>query len=250
MVSAMVIQVRSKHLSLFLFAAALACGLSAETHAQVPQEPKTAKRAESTENVTPVFEDSEVKIVIPRGWRIVVSRPDSGLTLERSDYKLSIAHHTGHAGPVEGGRFLEAFDIPWPNVDDGSTCALYFDTDALPASRMLLFRTWIVDTSKTDVQKNCGIPKNLGHTTEEGDARDLNGERRWFGGYFTTAGGGYYFDSRGEGCGEKLYTLVSKATRPERLPVPDDPNLKRVIQQAIDLVDSIHYKRCRPSTMP
>ena len=68
--------------------------------------------------------------------------------MERSDYKLSIAYHAGHAGPVEGGRFLEAFDIPWPNVDDGSTCALYFDTDVLPASRVLLFKTLIVDTSK------------------------------------------------------------------------------------------------------
>jgi hypothetical protein len=145
----MVIQVRGKHLSLFLFVAALACGVSAKTHAQEPpQEPKTAKRPQPTGNDTPVFEDSEVKIVIPRGWRIVVRKPDSELVLERGDYKLSIAYHAGPAGPVEGGRFLEAFDIPWPNVDDGSTCALYFDTDVLPASRVLLFKTLIVDTSK------------------------------------------------------------------------------------------------------
>jgi hypothetical protein len=34
---------------------------------------------------------------------------------------------------------------------------------------------------------------------------------------------------------------------PERLPVVGDPALKKMIQEAIDIVDSIHYKRCAPA---
>jgi hypothetical protein len=74
-------------------------------------------------------------------------------------------------------------NIPWPDVDDGSTCGLYLGGDAQPASRVRLFRSIIVDTSDSNVQKYCGISKNLGHPTEQGDVRDLYGERRWFGGF-------------------------------------------------------------------
>lgn len=187
----MVVHVGSKRVVLLLLAA-LACGMNSETHAQGPERGDSG-RSQSSQKATKVFEDSEVKIVIPGGWSIVAGQQNGRLILEKRDYRLLLAYDTGHAGPVESGRFLEAFDLPWPDIDDGSTCSLYFDKNALPASRVLVFKTLIVDTSKTDVQKNCGIPKDLGHSTEEGDVRDLNGERRWFGGYFTTAGGGVFF---------------------------------------------------------
>jgi hypothetical protein len=243
----MVIRFRNKDLAWCLFAV-LACNVSVGANGQSSSSEQGSRKSHShsTQKTANIFENSEVKILIPRGWT-AIARPSSDLILAKIGYELKLAYDTGHAGGAEGGRFLEAFDVPWPEVDDGSTCSLYFDRDALPASRILLFRTLIVDTNNINVQKNCGIPKNLGHSTaEEGDVRDLNGERRWFGGYFTTARGGYYFESRGEGCGEKLYTLVSTAREPEDLPAPDDPNLKRVIQQAINIVNSIHYKRCSP----
>jgi hypothetical protein len=58
--------------------------------------------------------------------------------------------------------------------------------------------------------------------------------------------GGFFFASEGEDCGEKPYTLTFPATAPEQLPAADDRKLKtkdrklkQIIQEAIDLVDSI-----------
>jgi hypothetical protein len=74
------------------------------------------------------------------------------------------------------------------------------------------------------------------------------GYQRWFAANFTSASGGWFFASDGSGCGDKVYTLTSKAKTPEELPDPNDPNLKKTIAEAIDIVDSIQYKRCPPST--
>jgi len=73
------------------------------------------------------------------------------------------------------------------------------------------------------------------------------GERRWFGGYFTTEDGGWFFESEGDACGEKAYTLTFEADSPDMLPVMGDSQLRRIIHEAIDIVDSIHYKRCPPA---
>jgi hypothetical protein len=255
---------------LFLAVIVLACGASRATHAQSRpgQGPSGRNDARSKHTSPQVFEDSEVRIAVPVGWRIVpreemlrndgvsvslgnsVSQPKGGLILERNGYTLSIAYDTDHASPVEGGRFLEVFNIPWPDVDDGSNCALYPGGDAQPASRVLVFRNITVDTSDLNVQKNCGIPESLGHCTADGCMPYLNGERRWFGGFFTTAAGGLFFNSLGDECGQKAYTLTTKAKTADHLPVPADPKLEKVIQQAIDIVDSIHYKRCAPSGTP
>ena len=77
------------------------------------------------------------------------------------------------------------------------------------------------------------------------------GDRRWFGGYFRTKYGGYFFGGD-DGCGLKAYSLTSQATTVDRLPIADIPNqknnpaLEKTIQEAIDIVNSIHYKRCLP----
>jgi hypothetical protein len=38
-----------------------------------------------------------------------------------------------------------------------------------------------------------------------------------------------------------------QASTPDQLPVVGNPALKKIIQEAIDIVDSIHYKRCAPA---
>jgi hypothetical protein len=42
--------------------------------------------------------------------------------------------------------------------------------------------------------------------------------------------------------------LAYHTTTAEELPDPNDPNLKKIIAEAIDIVDSMQYKRCPPST--
>lgn len=97
------------------------------------------------------------------------------------------------------------------------------------------------------MQEKCGIPKPLGSWVQNGAVQDLVYDR-WFAGYFTTARGGWFFESDGAGCGEKAYTLVSSARTPEELPVEREVKLRKMISSAIDVVNSIHYKRCAPIT--
>jgi hypothetical protein len=242
-------------------------GWTVSSRAQVqPAQPKSTPareprvRGETTKN----YEDAEIKVAIPTGWRVVpedeikkhtkvsVSLGNSvsggyGVFLEKNGYTLAVAYNTSHASGVEGGRFNEIFTIPWPSLDDdGLECSGYFARSVQPASRVLTFTNLTVDTGDPRVQGSCGI-HSAGHWTEKDGVKNFEGERRWFGGFFTTADGGYFFDSNDEGCGLKAYTFTSQVSTPERLPVVGDPALKKMIQEAIDIVDSVHYKRCAPA---
>jgi len=81
----------------------------------------------------------------------------------------------------------------------------------------------------------------------QGGGRQIVGDQRWYAGSFSTAEGGWFFPSEGTGCGQKAYTLTSKAKTPEELPLPDHFDLRKTITEAIDIVNSIHYKRCPPT---
>jgi hypothetical protein len=174
------------------------------------------------------------------------------LTLETNGYILGIAYHTDHASGIEGGRFIEIFSISWPGIDDGWNCSLYLQEYPQPASRHLIFINLIVDSGDENVRENCAIPGSLGAWTGNNERKEYQGERRWFGGYFRTSAGGYFFGSNGEGCGLKAYTLTSQASTPDQLPdagnpiLGNVPSLETTISEAIDIVDSIHYKRCSP----
>jgi hypothetical protein len=239
-------------------------GSAALLYAQVqspPSEPAKAQGASVPR--AKIYEDDEIKLTIPADWRIVpqnelnaaagvalgnsVRGTKGTLLLEKDRYTLAIAYHTGQASGIEGGRFIEIFNIPWPNVDDQWNCSGYFGGYAQPASRVLIFYNRTVDSSDAKVRENCGIRRDLGHWIEKDGVRSFEGERRWFGGFFTTERG-YFFDSNGEGCGEKAYTLTFQADTPDQLPDVDDPRMKKMTQEAIDIVDSIGYKRCSPAS--
>jgi len=247
-------------------AAAIFCGLTISARAQV--QPAEAKPAQASKpgvggKSAKAYEDAQIKVAIPDGWRVVpdaeVVKPTKvsvslgnsvsggqGIFLEKNGYTLAIACNTGHASGIEGGRFIEIFNIPWPEVEDVSSCSGYFGRSVQPVNRTLTFTNLIVDTGDPRLQENCGI-HGAGHWTEKDGVKSFEGERRWFGGFFTTVDGGYFFDSGDEGCGLKAYTFTSQASTPDQLPVVDDPALKKMVQEAIDIVDSIHYKRCAPA---
>lgn len=172
--------------------------------------------------------------------------------LERSGYRLSLGYDTGHASGIEGGRFIEAFSMGWSGLEDAWTCSGYLREFPQPASRQLIFINLILDTGDARVRENCAIPKELGVWTEKGGAKEYKGTSRWFGGYFRAAEGGYFFDSKGADCGLKAYTLTSDAAAPAQFPIADspmfqtNPALENVIREAIDIVNSIQYKRCPP----
>jgi hypothetical protein len=216
-----------------------------------------------------VYEDDEIRVAIPTGWKVSagdhpavgpytvngriaagssVTQAKGKLLLEEHGYTLALAFDTGYASPV--GRFIEMLRIPWLNPDEAWTCSGQFIRTPQPVSRTLMLINLILDTGISKVRENCGIEKDVGNWTGEGTKRGFVGERRWFAGYFTTSDMGYFFQSAGDSCGEKTYTLTSDAETPNELPPFDDPNLKRVTTEAIDIVNSIHYKRCPPVTNP
>lgn len=239
------------------------CGLAINAAAQSPStKSKTAAptNAHETSASPRVYEDEEVKIQIPAGWIIAISdhhappsaneggaQKNSTLLLLKNGYTLSLAYDTSHASGVDGGRFIELFTVPWLETEAAWNCSGSMVSIPQPASRTLMLLNLTLRTGDPKVREICGIPKNLGHWTNTEREKNYVGEQRWFAAYFTTAGQGWFFPSEGATCGEKAYTLTSMAKTPDELPAVDDPKLKAVINEAIDIVYSIHYKRCPPS---
>jgi hypothetical protein len=195
-----------------------------------------------------IYEDDEVKIAIPVSWtRVAQKYPEGTLVLAKDGYTLGLVYRAGHASPVPGGRFAEAFNIPW--VPAGETADCMFKQIPQPASRILLFENILLDTADPDARKSCGIAKDLGEWVGQGIGKEFIGSQRWFAGYFTSGAGGFMFnesDYRDSGCFAKLYKLSSSAQKPGQLPVVGDRHLQRIIQESIDIVNSIHYKACAP----
>ena len=202
-----------------------------------------------------VYEDDEVKIPIPPGWTtatagypaVAITGAKGELLLSRNNYTLALAYDAEQASGIIGGRFIEIFRIPWLGADDAWDCSLHLSEHTQPASRTLMFMNIIFRTDDPEVREKCGIKKPLSYWKNEGGTRQIVGEQRWFAGSFTTAEGGWFLQSDGTNCGQKAYTLTSKAKAPEELPVVGDPELKKTVTEAIDIVDSIHYKRCAPA---
>jgi hypothetical protein len=246
------------HLSSIAIAAVVFLGTGSLTCAHAQTVESRTHDSATVKNSPKIYEDREIKVRIPPGWRILsdaeiksttsgdslgnsVGQGGGKLILQKNTYVLGLAYNTSQASGVEGGRFIEIFNIPWPGVDDAWDCSLYLSGYPQPANRVLMFTNVLVDPNKAGIGEHCGIKIDSRAWGDENGAI-----RRWFGGYFTTAEGGYFFGSRGEGCGEKAYTLTFQERRPDRLPNFNDGAAKKIIQEAIDIVDSIQYKRCAP----
>lgn len=200
------------------------------------------------------YESGEIKLRIPNGWNIQHRHRESvgALFLEKDGFTLSLAYHAGQASGIVGGRFEEILNVPWEREDAGVACSGYLQRRPWPASRNLIFINLILQTGDPTVQKNCDIPKELGGWTVRDGLKLYDGDERWVAGYFAAEYGGYFFGGDGADCGEKAYTLTPPGNTPEKLPVADipnqnnDPALEKIIEEAIDIVNSIHYTRCNP----
>lgn len=201
-----------------------------------------------------VFADHDVQIPMPAGWTVVpkdrTSHDESGkVVLEKPSYRLSIGYHTAHASGIIGGRFIETFTIPWLDTGQAWNCSSKLWRVPQPATRALMFFSLYLNTEDPDTRTECGVKKTLSLN----NGTETYGAERWLGGYFSTDGG-WFFESAGANCNEsaedKSYTLVSTTRFPEKLPARGDPRLKEVIRQAIEIVGSIQYNRCPPTTAP
>jgi len=230
-----------------------------DSDAQVPSAKSGTTETQSAQAgpASPkVHEDDEVKIPIPPGWTtatagypaVAITGAKGELLLSRNNYTLALAYDAEQASGVIGGRFIEIFRIPWLDADEAGDCSLHLSQHPQPASRTLMFMNIIFRTDDPEVRAKCGVKKPLSYWKNEGGTRQIVGEQRWFAGSFTTAEGGWFFQSDGTNCGQKAYTLSSKAKTPEELPFVGDPELKKVVTEAIDIVNSIQYKRCAPAT--
>ncbi|MBV9762807.1 MAG: hypothetical protein JO340_19770 [Acidobacteriaceae bacterium] len=240
-----------------LLAASLAAALAAQT---------LSAPAPASNGHAETYEDDQVRIAIPAGWTRAtggypslepyrmhgtavvgssVLQTSPHLLLQKDGYTLALAFSTSHASGADGGRFIEAFNIPWLDADQAWTCGLILTYIPQPASRALLFENMVVDAGDPNVRAKCRIPREIAEMFGPAANKPFSGERRWYGGYFTTRRG-YFFDGGRPGCGSKLYSLTSAAKTPDQLPAIDDPRLAQITGEAIDIVDSIQYKRCAP----
>jgi len=229
--------------------ATLGCGLFTTVAAQdQPGNPQPMAQRASPR----VFEDDQVKVLIPPGWTI--SEGDSAtppflrvgrhLQLVKNGYTLSLAYDTQPQSGVTGDRFTQVFAIPWlapaqtapvaPAHTEG--CAFSLRRNQQPASASLLFIGFLMDTADARVRVNCAIQTDLG--------------ARWFAGFFTIQNGGYFLHSSGAGCSDKVYALSSQAKTADQLPASSDPALKAIIGEAGRIVNFIQYKRCALAVGP
>jgi hypothetical protein len=242
-------------LTVFAVASAVACGPVIKAYSQSPvAKSQTAQNQKGNLSGTSpkVFEDDEVKAPIPAGWEVlkrahaVVLPSTRELLLEKDGSTLDLLFDTQQTSGIAGGRFIEIFTIPWLGPNQAWDCSLHFIRVPEPVSHALMFIKLTLATGDSRVREICGIGKDLSYRTQGGKGRII-GYRRWFGGFFSNGLAGWFFDSKGAGCGEKAYTLTSSAKTPEKLPIIGDPNLKRITNEAIDIVHSIQYKRCPPA---
>lgn len=253
----MSLPVSGRRLAALAVTSAVTCGLVIQTYAQSPSEElkSTQKQKSHGARTSPkVYEDSEIKILIPSDWKVSRTdrpfallgtdhpgvaqfpEPGHGLLLEKNGYTLNLNNGAGQTSPIPGGRIFEVFRMPWlRDVSDIWGCGGFLFEEPQPTPGGLLYFNLIFNSLDSEARKTCGI------------SRDLVIERRWFSAYFSTAKGMWLFDSEGDGCSEKAYTLSSGAKTPDQLPFVNDPGLKKIIQEAIDIVASIHYKRCPPA---
>jgi hypothetical protein len=250
----MAMRVSLRQLTVFLVSGAVSWILAVNTLAQT--SPAGSRVAEKLKSQVPpmssnVYEDASVRIVIPSGWRAVktdgpadllmhefpsafssVPPPGNGVVLTKQGYILALAHSAGHASPA--GRFGEVFDMPWL-VESSSeeSCIQFLREYPRPVNQDLIFISLVFDNSDTVGRQTCPIG-------------DHAGVRPWFAGYFTTSAKSWFFESRGSACAEKVYTLTSGAKTQAELPDMNDPVLKEIIRESIEIVASIRYKQCSP----
>lgn len=238
-------------------AGAVACGLAIETHAQTPpaELKLTQKQISHGARTSPkLYEDSEIRILNPSDWTLSRTdrpfallgshhpgvaqfpEPGHGVVLTKNGYTLTLNNGAGQTSPIPGGRFFEVFRMPWlRDVSDIWGCGGFLLEEPQPTSGALLYFNLIFKPLDSEARKTCGIPK------------DLVIERRWFAGYFSTEKGGWLFDAEGADCRAKTFTLTTNAKTPAELPMADDPTLRKIIGETIDIISSIHYKGCPPA---
>lgn len=243
------------------------CATSAKcdsrTSSPAVSQGKQTKRG-SVRATDKVYEDDAVRIRIPHDWKVLrVGRPDDplavhapmvagllpspgdGVVLGSRGYILTLFDKASQASGMIGGRFIEVFQIPWiPDAQDAWGCGDFLRKVPEQAGD-LQFISLTLDQPSSRIHQVCHIPANV------------MVRHRWFAGYFSSSEEGYFFEHGPSGCVphvegclpfERVYTLTGYATTPSELPDVSDPTLQKVIKEAIQIVDSIQYKRLLASS--
>jgi hypothetical protein len=206
-----------------------------------------------------VFEDDRIRVGIPSGWSVQPAtetvtgektyQSPIGALFTKDHYKLYLLSHHGQASGVEGGRFSEVVEYVSPWIDMSESPWLPCPSQGSEAvtnnklSRMDLY----FDTSHVSKKAlaDCGNPTVKGAL--------------WYGSYFSetcqaedspNACGGFfltYQDLSGKPPQDSnewqmTYALTYDTATPNALPMKGDSELRRVLQEANEIVSSIVYK--------
>jgi hypothetical protein len=205
------------------------------------------------------FEDDWIKVTAPDGWsscqpvdRHSARQPMAGTLFKKGDFELYLITHTGHASPVEGGRFVEIAPLlsPWLDLSDAPDCGLHTQGQITKLSRRLSRVDVYFDAIHADANalQACGNPETR--------------KVFWFGSYFeencpprgripsTDECGGYFIghpriagkSGPSISQGMMTYTLTFHTNDPDYLPSRGDSELNEILKEATSIVLHIHYK--------
>jgi len=200
-----------------------------DAYAQTPPagpKPPQKQKSHLASTASGIYEDDQMRVSIPSGWETVkignTDRPfaalhdkypsvngqyipaaGGGLAITKQGYLLTVLPESGQVSGIRGGRFIEVFSIPWlDNTDDEQTCmGENLQESPQPVNRDLIFVNLVFVARYGPDRESWRICRMA----------PLLKERPWFGGYFTTAEGGYIFRSKGADCADKTYTLTSES---------------------------------------
>lgn len=197
------------------------------------------------------FQDDRIRVAVPPGWRAnEVTLITGGAyhvpihvggVLSKGKYRVYLLTHYGQASGIVGGRFGEIanYVAPWINTDDPGGCFNYLEPFETPATKLLSRVDLYFDSASQVTNKN-------------ESCQDLHSPAQhliWFGSYFSPRNDKYAFfltfplgQTDADPDRQMAFTATLATKSPDDLPVRNDPELKRFLDEASAVISSITYR--------
>jgi len=255
------LQVRDRHLAILKVVGAVLLGVIACGPDAFSQDKVSWEKECSSELKTPaVFEDDWIRATAPAGWsecppkdpQSPRTEPLPGALFKKDDFKLYLLTHTGHASPVEGGRFVEAarFLAPWTDMEEGR-CGMFLRVRTTKVTHRLSRADLYFDTihASKDALEACGNPESKAvlwygsSFAEICPPRSRVPSKEECGGFYIAYPriAGRHAKS-GARLGMMMFSITFETEDPDYLPERGNRDLDVMLNEATAIVRKIQYK--------
>ncbi len=178
-----------------------------------------------------VYEDEVIKLAYPEGWKKQeVAQPVKTAILNKKNYTVVVATNYLTAGNIDPGQLAELVStvVPWLPLENATECMKYLtdETKTVNGNVKLHNLYFSTGSASADVKKKCGNPSMGGVL--------------WYGSYFEQ--NGEYFI--GPDLTRQIFAaVVYHADSADKLPYKGDANLATILNEAVEMIKNIEYKK-------